>query len=522
MRIAKALAGSFALSGMVAIGFTGVASAASSVPNAGTSAVASTWSLPGADLQNTRDVSGPINSSNVGKLKLSWQVPLTANGAFGVMSTTPVVSNGVVYEQDLASNVLAIQESTGKLLWEHKYNSPDIGPNGVNVINGTVYGATETSAFALQAATGEQIWIKKLTRNGNEGIDMAPGYNNGTIYISTVPGNETRFYAGSGKSTLWAMSAATGAVKWKWDEVQNLWSTNKKLQDINSGGGQWDPPSFDAQGNLYVGVSNPAPFVGTNAYPWGSSRPGKNLYTDSVVKLNAKTGKLMWYYQLTPHDIFDWDLENSPILTKVNGKPAVIDGGKAGVVIALSQQTGKLLWKTPVGVHINTITNDGALTEHGSSGLKLPLTVEPGDFGGIESQLASNGSTVFAAINDLAVKYTSQNALAGLVDVTPVNKAKGELVAVNQKTGRILWDHHFKHSAYGAVSIENDVAFTTTFDGTLWALDTKTGKVLWSQKLSAGSNCPVAIDGNTVIAAGDFVSGKGQKTESEAFTLPAS
>jgi outer membrane protein assembly factor BamB len=101
-----------------------------------------------------------------------------------------------------------------------------------------------------------------------------------------------------------------------------------------------------------------------------------------------------------------------------------------------------------------------------------------------------------------------------------VTKAKGELVAIDENTGKILWDHHFAHSPYGAVSIENNVAFTTTFDGTVWGLNTKTGKVVWSHKLSAGTNAAVGIDGNTLITAGSFALGKGQKTEIQAFDLP--
>ena len=73
---------------------------------------------------------------------------------------------------------------------------------------------------------------------------------------------------------------------------------------------------------MYFGVGNPAPFPGTTEYPWGSSRPGPNLYTNSLVKLDAKTGKLQWYYQVTPHDIYDWDFQNPPILAKVNGQAA--------------------------------------------------------------------------------------------------------------------------------------------------------------------------------------------------------
>ena len=115
---------------------------------------------------------------------------------------------------------------------------------------------------------------------------MAPGYNDGTVYVSTVPVNPTvGQYLGGGKGILWALNARTGAPEWSWDEVQNLWGN----PGINSGGGLWDPPSFDSQGNLYIGIANPGPIGQTGwpkGYPWGTSRPGPNLYTDSVVKLS--------------------------------------------------------------------------------------------------------------------------------------------------------------------------------------------------------------------------------------------
>jgi alcohol dehydrogenase (cytochrome c) len=517
MRIAKAKwrASGVGLLGVCAVVGLSSASAASakSAPSKVPAGTLSTWAWPGGDLANTRDVKSPINSSNVSSLGLSWSLPIKAQGFFGSYATTPVVSKGILYTQDLSSNVTAINLSSGQALWEHKYNSANIGPNGVTVVNGTVYGTTASKVFALQAATGEQLWTKKITRNNKEGIDMAPGYNNGTVYVSTVPGNAKSFYAGNGQAILWAMNAKTGKTEWKWDEVPaDLWGN----KGVNSGGGQWDPPSFDAQGNLYIGVANPAPFLGTNKFPFGSSRPGSNLYTDSVVKLNAKTGKLMWYYQLTPHDISDWDMNNSPVLTKgANGKQIVIDGGKAGIVIARDASTGKLIWKRPVGVHIGP-SNIGEIAAKDPSKVKLPLTMEPGDLGGVESQLASNGKTVFAAINDMPVTYKGQSDATASYNV---NTAKGEMVAIDQATGKILWDHKFAHSAYGAVSVTNDVAFTTTYDGTLWALNTKNGKVLWSKKLSAGTNAPVMISGNSVVTAGSFPQGKGQTAQIQAFSL---
>ena len=468
--------------------------------------VSTAWSLPGADLQNTRDVGGPINASNVSTLGVAWTDPITAVTQFGGYATTPVVSGGVMYTQDLDSNVEAINLQSGKVLWTTKYNSPSAGPNGVTVANGMVFGATATSAFALQASTGKQMWIKKLTRNGHEGIDMAPGYHNGAVYVSTVPGNVSNFYVGNGEAILWALDASTGAKRWKWNEVPaNLWSSAHT--DINSGGGQWDPPTFDDHGNLYVGVANPAPFPGTAQYPWGSSRPGPDLYTNSIVKLDEKTGKLEWYYQLTPHDIYDRDLENSPILSTAGGHQLVIDGGKAGILVAVNAQTGKLVWKRSVGVH-NGHDNDNTYAEDGqTSKLHTPETVEPGDLGGIESQLASNGTTVFAAVNNLPVTYSGP-ALKDLKP-HPYNQGTGDLVAVNEATGSVEWDDRLPSSPFGAVTLANNVVFTTTYDGMLRAFNASTGAELWHTGLGSNTNAPVTVVGDTVLTASSFAAASG-------------
>jgi outer membrane protein assembly factor BamB len=486
--------------------------------------VSAGWTLPGANLDNTRDVASPINSSNVSTLKKVWSVPIKATGAFGGYATTPVVVNGVVYSQDLDSNVQAIKLSTGKVLWSHVYNSPNEGPDGVSVENGTVYAATATSAVALQAATGEQLWTKKLIRNDHEGIDMAPGYYNGTVYVSTVPGNAKAFYAGNGKAYLWAMNAKTGKEEWKWDEVQDLWSHgSKKLMDINSGGGQWDPPSFDSQGNIYIGVSNPAPLGGVPGYPWGTSRPGKNLYTDSVVKLSPQ-GKLLWYYQLIPHDLYDHDVQNSPILTTANGKPVVIDGGKGGIMFEVSAGTGKLLWKLPIGEQ-NGTDQDGLKTIHLKPTDKMPLpksvTVAPGVQGGIETQMGSNGTTTFAAVNDFPFAFGSTGLTQSAIKVliSTISKAPGELVAVNQDTGKITWDHKLPSAPFGAANLTNDLLFTTTFNGYLEAFKQSTGATVWKSKLPAWSIAPVTISGDYVITGAGYANSKGDKPAIVAYKL---
>jgi outer membrane protein assembly factor BamB len=330
-------------------------------------------------------------------------------------------------------------------------------------------------------------------------------------------------YLGGGKATLFALNARTGAPEWSWDEVQNLWGK----PGINSGGGQWYPPSFDSQGNIYLGVANPAPLIGTKAYPWGTSRPGPDLYTDSVVKLSP-AGKLLWYYQLTPHDLYDWDMQNSPVLSTAHGQPVVIDGGKAGILIELNAQTGKLIWKLPVGLH-NGHDNDGLLTEHAKPtshvGLPQQFCLEPGFYGGIETQLASNGSTTFAAVNDFPAPVcgtmtgcpTSKSAA-----IAAVFRATGEMVAVNQDTGQADWVTKLPSSPYGAATVTNNVVFTTTLRGDLYALNTATGAILRKIPLPAGTNAPVTVDGDYVIAGAGVPLSAAQQPQIIAYKLGAS
>jgi outer membrane protein assembly factor BamB/cytochrome c5 len=481
--------------------------------------VATSWELPNATQAETRDVESEIESSNVNELGVAWTAPIVGNGSYGGWSTTPVVVEGVVYGQDLESNVYAIDYKTGKVLWIKKYNKPNTGPDGITVSEGMVFGGTSEDAFALNAETGEQVWSKKLIRNDQEGIDMAPGINEGTVYVSTVPGNSGGFYRGNGKAMLWAMDAKTGKVKWKWDEVGNLWGNPK----VNSGGGQWEPPAFDAEGNVYLDVANPAPFpgnppTGKPKEPWGSSRPGPNLYTDSVVKLDKDTGKLEWYYQLTPHDIQDHDLNNAPEITEgANGEQIVISAGKGGIAFAVSAETGKLLWETPVGVHNGHDKDNLYAMHHEYSKLPKPGTpynVEPGEFGGVETPYATNGKLTFFPILNWPTNFTTQS-------FATFEQGTGELVALDNATGKVVWDHKFKEGDYGAATVSNDLVWTSTFGGKLYAMNAETGDVVWSTQLPAGTNSPIAINEDTVIAGAAYAQGKGQEPLIVAYRLGA-
>lgn len=468
---------------------------------------------PNVDTSNTRYVGGPIDSSNVSKLQTAWTLPITTKSEYGSYSSAPIVSGGVIFSQDLESNVQAIDEKTGKAIWTKTYESPDQGPNGLVVQGGRVYGATTNAAFALDEKTGEQLWSVTLARNEHEGIDMSPGYHDGIVYVSTVPGNTTQFYKGEGVGVLWALEARTGRRLWHFDTVpENLWSSENV--DINTGGGLWYSPAFDEHGYMYVGTGNPGPFPGTSQFPWGSSRPGPNLYTDSIVKLNASTGQVKWYYQETPHDLYDRDLQDPPILASVGGKQVVIAAGKAGFVLALDAETGKLLWRRSVGTH-NGHDEDGVFAmKHEYSKLHTPETVYPGLLGGVIAPMATNGSTVFVPVVNHSVTITSQT------ETEERSPMEGEVVALETATGAVKWTHKLPSAAFGATTAVNDLVFVTAFTGQLYALDASNGNVAWETKLPAGTNTGVTVSGDTVVAPAGIAVENGQTPEIVAYRLP--
>ncbi|MER7015278.1 PQQ-binding-like beta-propeller repeat protein [Saccharopolyspora sp. NPDC000359] len=473
------------------------------------------WEQPNADQAGTRAVRGPISSWTAPHLRPAWSVPIQAptDQWPGAYAATPVVVDGVVYTQDLDSNVYAIEERTGRLLWLKEYDSHTNGPNGVAVADGLVMGATLTEAFGLDARTGRELWRHKLTRNASEAIDMAPGVHDGTVYISTVPSFLNGGNAEGAVGVLWAIDARSGATKWKWNTVPtDLWGR----PDINSGGGLWYPPTFDEHGDLYVTVANPNPFVGTDEFPWGSSRPGPNLYTNSVVKLDAETGRVVWYHQVAPHGIYDWDLQNSPILTTVRGRPVVITSGKTGYVYSLDRETGRQLWKTPVGKH-NGHDDDNLLAMAGQYDKlpSFPLELYPGALGGVPTPGAVDRNTVYVAVNNMGMTWEDQETPS----MPPLTSGTGELVALDLASGRIKWSHPLDSSPYGGTSVTNDLVFTTTFDGTVHAHNTRTGEPVWQQELPGTTNSPVAINGDTVYAASGWPQNEDERAEIVAYRL---
>src|SRR3984957_4944513 len=266
---------------------------------------------PNGDLGNTRNAAGSvISASNVASLREAWSFHLTGTAAAGVhgagaLAANPVVTGGTVYMQDLDANVYAIALATGKLRWEHQVNVPEAtgpGPDGVAVAGGVVYGDTPTSVFALNATTGAVIWTSSgLLSSGQGTFEIQPTVADGRVYLASAYGS------GPGGGVLMALDAASGKQLWTFNTVVGA----------QAAGVAWQTPLVGSDGSVTFGIGNPYQSIG-NAI----THPSRQLYTDSVLNLDAATGKLRWYYQGVPNDFMDHDLQASPIATTVSGAPA--------------------------------------------------------------------------------------------------------------------------------------------------------------------------------------------------------
>ena len=175
--------------------------------------LAADWPLPNGDLASTRAAtSSRITSGSVGRLVERWRYRVRGEGTdFGQLTATPVVVGSTVYLQTWKSDVVALDRRTGRVRWSRPTMAPNDGPNGVAVVGGRVFAATDTTAFALDARTGRDLWARRLADKDEQFVDIAPVVDRGRVYYSTVgfpPGGGARSTrstpapaAGSGAST---------------------------------------------------------------------------------------------------------------------------------------------------------------------------------------------------------------------------------------------------------------------------------------------------------------------------------
>ncbi len=458
---------------------------------------ATAWPLANRDAASTRSSpAAGIDRANVRDLRVLWRFRFRGRpGESGAFTATPVVAGGVVYVQDMASTVFALDLRTGRVLWRRGFfYAASPGPNGLAVAGGRVYGATDRMVFALSARTGRVLWRRVLVRLGEPVVDVAPQVANGTVYASTIglPPN--------GRGALYALNAATGVVRWRFSTVKGRWRFPREA----GGGGAWYPPSVGG-GEVFWGTGNPTPFGGSKQHPNGGAYAGRALYTDSLLVLDAATGHLRWFDQVTRHDVRDYDFQLSPVLAATGGKRLVIGAGKAGLVIAWDRGTHRRLWQVEVGLHRN---DSGPLPTR-------PVSVCPGLFGGVETPIAYAQGTVFVPVVDLCMKGSAYG-YPSLATVDPA-RGRGALVALDAATGARRWARALPGPDFGCATVGGGIVFTSTYTGRLYAFDTRDGARLWSAQLRAGINACPALAGDVLLVGAGVPRTRGDVLELDAF-----
>jgi alcohol dehydrogenase (cytochrome c) len=466
-----------------------------------------------------------INTRNVGSLKMEWVYQLRRQGIF---ETSPIVVDGYMYMTEPPSTVTALDVRTGKAIWRW---TPELPKNlltiglfptnrGVAVLGDTVYVTTiDSYLVALDGKTGAVRWRVHVAEN-KEGyaITSAPLAINGKIITGTGGGE-----AGL-RGILDAYDAKTGKRLWR------LWTVPKEGEpgvetwegDSWKWGGAttWNAGSYDPELNLlYWGTGNPAP-------DWnGDGREGDNLYSCSLLAVDADTGKMKWYFQFSPHDTHDWDAAEPPILfdATINGKPRklVAMANRNAFYYVLDRATGEFL----LGVPFVKQTWAKGLDAKGRP-ILMP-DIDP----------TSKGTLIYPSITG-AVNFNSPSysPLTGLVYVNareqgayyfkgqekmePANPALiggggGQRVlngdpaytairALEATTGRTKWEFKMVGDSWtGTLATAGGLVFSADVAGNFFALDAESGKPLWNVQIGASARAnPVtySVDGNQYMA----------------------
>ena len=448
------------------------------------------WAVANGDLFSQRArVDSPITSETVDDLELEWAYDVPGDAQFGTLTTTPLVSGDTVFVGDLTTRVHAVDRATGEQRFVVGDDATIFGPTGVGLGYGQLYGTKGNEAgqgsvlVAYDAETGEEAWEVDLGANGSD-INVQPSAFGGLVFASTGG------YGAGTRATIYAVDAETGTVVWDFPVVEDpdLWGN----PGINSGGGVWYPPAIDAErGIAYFGTGNPYPFPGAEGFPNGSSRPGDNRWTDSMLALDIETGELVWGHQAIAHDIFDRDaMVAARVDVEVDGeeRALAISTGKLGIVYGLDAETGEPLWETEVGIHEND-----ELTE-----IDGPTRVYPGSLGGVQTPIAIAEGTIYACVMNAPTEYAGPEETSFGFTVQ-LGTEDSQMVAIDAATGDIQWDVDLPGDALGGATVSGDLVFTSTFAGEVLALDPETGETVWSYQAPGGINGWPAVAGDQLF-----------------------
>lgn len=435
-----------------------------------------------------------IDKSNVQRLAPKWIYPIP--GAH--LQSVPIVVDGVMYVTQ-PNEVHAIDARTGRLIWQY-HHRPALqkGPNRGVAVHGTkVYMTTpDAHLVALDARTGGLLWKRELAK-ASDGYwsPAAPLILKGKIITGIAPGDHGL------NGFLDAYDLETGEQLWRWNAIPKPGEPNGDSWAGDSwktaGGNTWLTGTYDPELNiLYWGIGNPAPDFD------GDVRKGDNLYTESIVALDPDTGKLKWYFQNTPHDVFDWDSVEVPVLIDAafQGKPRklMLQANRNGYYYVLDRTNGEFLHGTPF---VKLFNWSSGLTEKGRP--ILVKGVEP-SMKGTKVCPATSGATnwmspTFSPQENLfyvvaqegcGISYKSKDTFrpggfgyfaTGYIE-SPADPWQMYVRALDPLTGKLRWEYRQIGSRrYGAglLSTAGGIVFAGDDQGELTALDAKNGKALW-------------------------------------------
>jgi len=456
-----------------------------------------------------------INKDNVKSLTLAWafQTRSQAN-----ISSTPLQVNGILYFT-LPTEIFAVDARTGRQIWRVSRPAPvglpGAGHRGVAMYKDRLYYATgDATLLCLDARTGKKLWEIQLADPALKAFgSVAPLVIKDHVLvamsgdIADVPG------------AIEARDPMTGALQWHWDVMPHqddpAWKTWPHDTDVitRGGGAPWITGTYDPELNLtYWGTGNPHPVEA------GDAREGANLYTCTVVALNADTGKLAWYYQISPHDTHDWDAIQTPVLfdAEYQGKPRNLMAliSRNGIYALLDRTNGKSLITKPY-MDINWMQG---LDERGQPVPKKETEPKPD---GVLAKPGAAGGTNWAAPGydpHTGLLFAGLKESIGVYYVTMPGKnvegwggrdfilySHSVLKAIDYRTGEIRWTRDMSGPRYGWSSMlttAGRLLFTADDTGRLLALDPETGKELWHTYMGgSATSAPITyeLDGRQYI-----------------------
>jgi alcohol dehydrogenase (cytochrome c) len=474
-----------------------------------------------------------IRKSNAGNLELKWVYQLDSMDKF---EATPLVVDGLMYFSQPPSDVIAVDAKTGRAFWTYRYPlSRNVGVccgrdnRGLAILGDTLFlAALDGNLVAIDAKTGKEVWKTRV-------VDPALGYS---LTMAPLVVKDKVILGPAGgeygiRGFVAAFDARTGKEVWRFHTIPEPGESGHETwaEDAwqHGGGSIWLTGSYDPELNLIIqGVGNPGP-------DWNATvRPGDNLYTSSVIALDADTGKRKWHYQFIPNDPWDWDAMQTPVMVDAEwqGQPRKLLywAHRDGVFYVLDRTNGEFLSGKPF-VKVNWLAG---FDEKGRPKLQpnsLPTAVGtliyPGVQGGTNWYAPSYSprtglfylsvwADYYSVYQEGAAEYVAGRRFNGgdIRQPLPFNRnttllpneeqGYGAIQALNPKTGEKVWQVKFADLTEGGVlSTAGDVVFTGNREGYFHAFDARDGKLLWKVSLGgyiAAGPVSYSVDGKQYIA----------------------